>query len=135
MLTAYRCAIRYYSHFDEAWRQVISTSRGKAKAEFLRSLDGDYNYIDVLCKKDYEIKTDESFNKVAESRGVKFAKIGMRVSVNGENGHITGHNRSGNFDVLFNENSKWKGQNLNCHPTWRVTYFDEEGKIIKSFND
>lgn len=67
------------------------------------------------------------------NRGLGFVKIGMKV----ENtylkkvGIIKGGNRSGNLDILFEGEKKVK----NCHPTWAMKYYDDDGKLIKEFSE
>jgi hypothetical protein len=58
----------------------------------------------------------------------------MAVEMDGQKGVITGHNDSANLNVLFTE-GKYKGQVLNCHPHWKMTYFNSKGEIIKCFDD
>jgi len=67
------------------------------------------------------------FEKVAVSRGLPFAKIGMRVKFRDEYGFIYRHNGSANFDIFFDN-----GIIGNCHPAWKMTYFDEDGKVIEN---
>ena len=68
---------------------------------------------------------------VKKQRGLDFVKKGMKVqnTYNGKYGVIKGGNSSGNIDVVFD------GQNHaeNCHPTWAMRYFDDEGNVIADF--
>jgi len=41
---------------------------------------------------------------------------------------LVGSNGSDNFDVIF-EDGRRKGL-ANCHPNWRIKYFDSDGKLI-----
>lgn len=71
----------------------------------------------------------EQFRRTAEYRGVPFAYPGMRVKVGGHAGVIVGKNDSANFDVYFEEGPH-KGLTLNCHPRWKMQYFDKDGKLL-----
>ena len=70
---------------------------------------------------------------VKNQRGLPFVKRGMRVenTYNGKKGKITGGNSSGNIQVKFDGNK----YSQNCHPTYMMKYFDEEGNLIKEFKD
>jgi hypothetical protein len=57
----------------------------------------------------------------------------MRVIVDGVGGVIVSHNESANWNVLFDDETKWAGQVLNCHPTWEIAYLDDDGAVIKDF--
>jgi hypothetical protein len=115
---------------------VYAATPGKAKHKRLLELrDGwdDIEYTGMRCKRLAGFasnETDEDFARVAEYRGIPFARLGMFVEVSGKRGIIVGHNSSSNLDVLF-EN----GSVLNCHPWSRVKYFDEDGDVIKEFPD
>jgi hypothetical protein len=64
--------------------------------------------------------TDDDFRRVAESRGVPFARVGMGVIVDGKPGVLVGANDSANFDVMFEG-----GRVGNCHPNWNMEYLRE----------
>ena len=55
---------------------------------------------------------------------------GMRVKVDGDMGVITG------ADSQYIR-IKFDGKKLseNCHPTWRVTYYNPNGTVLKKFKD
>ena len=68
-------------------------------------------------------------------RGIESARIGMMVEVDGDLGTIGGMNSDANLLVRFANQLK-NGKHLhNCHPTWKVKYFDESGKVIAHFDD
>jgi len=69
----------------------------------------------------------------ARYRGVPFVRAGMAVEVDGQRGVIVGVNSSANWDVLFDAESKWGNEVLNCHPNWEIAYLDEHGQVIKDF--
>ena len=56
----------------------------------------------------------------------------MEVQVGEMGGVIVGNNSSANLDVLITD-GKYKGQVLNCHPHWEITYYDKKGNIIKRY--
>ena len=72
----------------------------------------------------------ESFQNMITARGIEFAKIGMTVEVDGKKGKIAG-NHGHNLLVRY----KKYGKAYNCHPWWRVKYFDKSGNLIKEYGD
>ena len=70
---------------------------------------------------------------VKNQRGLHFIKKGMRVELSygsvKKKGIIKGGNSSGNIDVLFVGEKRPD----NCHPTWGMKYFDEEGNVIAEY--
>ena len=74
-----------------------------------------------------------SLAEVRKQRGLPFLKRGIRVfhTHNQKWGTITGGNNSGNINVRFDGESNA----CNCHPTWKMKYYDSEGKVIEEFND
>lgn len=80
-------------------------------------------------------KDEQFLADMIRCRGIEFARLGMMVEVNGEMGTIQGTNGSANLDVLYTNQLK-HGEDLhNCHPTWNVKYFDQDGKVIAHFDD
>lgn len=118
----------------EHWHTINHTSRGKAKSEFYRSYDMDFEYTQILCRSNGLPFTSDEFKHTASYRKVDFAYCGMVVQVDGSKGWLVGSNESANFDVLFFE-GKHSGQTLNCHPNWMIKYFDKTGSIIKEFQN
>ena len=68
-------------------------------------------------------------------RSIEFAKIGMMIEVDGDLGTIVGMNSSANLDVQFANQLQYGKHTHNCHPTWKVKYFDAEGKVIAHYDD
>ena len=72
---------------------------------------------------------------VKKQRGLDFVKRGMRVEhcYNGKTlkGKITSGNSSGNLNILF-EGEKHP---QNCHPTWAMKYFDNDGNVIAEYGE
>jgi hypothetical protein len=70
---------------------------------------------------------------VKKTRGLDFVKKGMRVEQTEmkQSGVIVGGNRSGNIDVKFDGNKHTD----NCHPTYMMKYFDDNGNVIKEYKD
>lgn len=75
----------------------------------------------------------KSLDYIKNQRGLKFVEIGMKVQFlhNGKFGVIKGENSSGNLDVLFEGDKKPS----NCHPTYKMRYFDNDGNVIAEYND
>ena len=115
-------------------RSVLALSAGRAKSDYWRDVVECWpgvKYTDITCRLGVR-RVDEAFNRVAAYRGVPFAHVGMAVEVDGHHGVIAGKNDSANFDVLFTD-GEWKGATLNCHPNWKVKYFDRDGALVKEF--
>lgn len=122
----------------------VGETAGKAKYNFFRSHEigdsiefGDF-VKQVRCKLIHKFKVSDLFTndwdafvRMREYRGIEFALLGMRVEVNGKPGVIVGSNSSMNLDVCF-DGQHWKE---NCHPWWRVKYFDNKGNLIKEYGD
>ena len=70
---------------------------------------------------------------IINQRGLKFVKKDMKIEslYNGKFGIIKGGNSSGNLNVLFEGDKKPS----NCHPTYKMRYFDNENNIIAEYND
>ena len=128
MLKSYKCSID-----GEQWAVINAVSRGAAKSRFFRTFDSDIEYTWVRCKANGLPYTSDEFKRNARYRGIEFAFVGMAVKVGDWNGVIVGHNSSSNLNVLFADGPS-KGKVGNCHPHWKITYYDAKGGIIKSFN-
>lgn len=74
-------------------------------------------------------RSGAAFMRMAERRGIGFARVGMTVEVDGEQGVIVGHNDSCNLNVLMLSGPR-KGAISNCHPGWKIRYFDDSGEPI-----
>jgi hypothetical protein len=72
----------------------------------------------------------EQFEYMKQRRGLDFIERNMRVQVDGKEGKVIG-NYGDNLLVKFEGNTR----SSNCHPHWRVIYFSNDGKIIKSFGE
>jgi len=127
-LKSYACSLD-----GKHWDSINALSPGKAKSQYKRTIDLDFPYTIIKCKCKGYPYTSEEFIKNAKYRNIEFAYCGMGVQVQGVQGVIVGYNDSANLDVLFLE-GKIKGQVLNCHPNWRMKYFDKKGSLIKSFD-
>ena len=71
------------------------------------------------------------FDDMKISRGIPFAKVGMHVNVDGKLGVIVGSNNSNNLQVQLSGFAS----SSNCHPHWRIKYFDDNGNVIKEYGD
>lgn len=137
MLKAYAVSIK---GFEWSPRIIHHESAGKAKYEFFLDVTDvypDLKYTQITACRvgvDLDNAVFREFARTATYRDVPFAKIGMSVEVDGLKGEIAGKNSDANFDILFLEGPH-KGQVLNCHPNWKMRYFDSKGELIKEFND
>lgn len=77
----------------------------------------------------------ESFERMKNYRDIPFAFMGMKVNLKSHrglmNGIIVGANDSLNLDICF-EGTCYKE---NCHPHYNLIYLDNQGKIIKEYNE
>ncbi len=123
-----------------AQKRIIAKSAGLAKSRFLReAVDWfqDLVYTSICARvigRVRDMETSEAFIRNAKYRGIDFAKVGMRVKVGDDMGTITGHNSSANLNVLFDDDSRYPGEEHNCHPHWDIIYFDVSGTEIASYN-
>ena len=65
------------------------------------------------------------FELMIKNRSIPFAKLGMKVSVEGRMGTIVGFHGL-NLAVYFDGEYNYS----NCHPHWKVTYYDDNMNII-----
>lgn len=72
----------------------------------------------------------QMFEHMKKQRGLDFLERGMAVEVDGRKGTVTG-NCDSNLAVKFDG----KKHSDNCHPHWRVKYFDSKGILIKEYGD
>ena len=131
-IQAFTCWIDGYKDFTKT---VYATSIGKAKSRYYHeALDWfpnvEYTWIRARNDGLSPPVTTDDFRRMADYRGIPFARIGMRVSVGGEAGTIVGHNSSSNLNVLFDADSRYSGEVLNCHPHSKVVYYDSDGAAI-----
>lgn len=113
---AYECKVK---GFD--WSTTIhAETAGKARYRYwLRVSDPcpDVKFTDIRVLSCGPPVTSDSFRRIAEYRGVPFARVGMRVIADGKRGVLVGANDSSNFDVLFEG-----GGVGNCHPNYNMEY-------------
>lgn len=121
----------------------IAPTPGKAKYQFFRNHDivdsmefGDF-VKSVKCKllnkfhvKDLFTPHINEFERMKKHRGIEFAYLGMRVEIDGKKGIIVGYY---GMNLLVCLDGNWWGDN--CHPWWRVRYFDNDGNLVKEFKD
>ena len=101
-------------------RTVHAETAGKARYRYwlgVREAREDVKITDIRVLSCGAPRTDEAFRRIAEYRGVPFARVGMSVIVDGKPGVLVGANDSSNFDVLFES-----GGIGNCHPNWHMEY-------------
>ena len=120
-VSAYECTV-----IGTDWHRVINhSSAGKARYDYLRDLRDSYpdiTFADIKVRKVGEARTSEAFKRTAAYRGMPDIQCGQRVQVlmPGDKpvlGFIVGHNESANFDVLFDEDTIFKGCVGNVHPS------------------
>jgi hypothetical protein len=102
------------------WTKTVNArTSGQAKRDYhLDVIDAwpEVPFTAMRCRKLGPPQTSERFVHNAQYRGLPDVKCGQRVMVGNASGVIVGHNSSANFDVLFEEDSKYPGMKLNCHP-------------------
>lgn len=132
-------AIELWDHTETA----IGPTPGKAKySHFLDRSLGDFMTFGEFVKqakcrlvrkfRPSDLFGDtEQFNHMKQARGIEFAYQGMKVEVAGRPGIIVGANYGQNLDICF-EGESWAS---NCHPHWRVKYFDHKGNLVTEYGD
>lgn len=82
-------------------------------------------------------KQQQFIDNVVSCRGQQFnfVKLGMKVEYSDDRdvGTIVGFNIRGNFDVKFANELKYGKKPANCHPTYKMRYFDENDNLIATF--
>ena len=117
---AWECNVR-----GKEWQRTINhLTAGKARYEYLLDLRDswpDATFADITVRKIGAAHTSEAFRRTATYRGRNELTCGARVEVVGGSqralGVIVGHNDSANFDVLFDEDTYFKGGIGNVHPS------------------
>lgn len=79
-------------------------------------------------------KAEQFIADMIRCRSIEFARVGMMVEVDGEMGTILGMNIRANLSVRMTNQLKHGKHAHNCHPTWNVKYFDDDGKVIAHFD-
>ncbi len=73
-----------------------------------------------------------NFNATLKNRNINFVFLGMKIDLTGQGvGYIVGCNSSSNLDVYFPE----KDATYNCHPYHELTYYDDNGEIVKCYKE
>jgi len=121
----------------------IAATPGKAKYQFFKhhEIDDSCEFGDfvkqVECHLVHKFKIEdlftphiEEFERMKKSRGIEFAYLGMRVEMNGKKGTIVGYY---GMNLLICLDGNWWGDN--CHPWWKMKYFDNDGNLIKEFTE
>lgn len=102
------------------WTRIVNArTSGQAKSDYHRDLSDpwpDIPFTALRCRKIGAPHTSKQFVRNAEYRGLPNVKCGQRVKVGNEFGVIVGHNSSANFNVMFDNDSKYRGKTLNRHP-------------------
>lgn len=117
---AWECNVR-----GKNWQSTINhLTASKARYRYLLDLRDawpDATFADITVRKIGPAHTSEAFKRTAAYRGRPELTCGARVEVcsGGERalGFIVGHNDSANFDVLFDEDTYFKGGVGNVHPS------------------
>lgn len=111
LLRAFRCCPIDRPEWS---RMINSTSRGKAKAQYLRELREywpDYEFTDIAATCEGPPRTSDRLRRCAMYRGMPSVRAGTEVRLSdGRTGRVVDGNDSANFDVLVD------GVVLNCHP-------------------
>ena len=71
----------------------------------------------------------ESLDYVKTYRNMPWIKRGMKVVVDGKEGHVACGCNGGNIAVKF-PNQKWTAK---CHPQWETVYYDKSGNVIADY--
>ena len=107
------------------WQRTINhLTAGKARYEYLLDLRDawpDATFADITVRKVGQAHTSAAFKRNAAYRGMPDLECGQRVEIRSPDGPalgvIVGHNDSANFDVLFDDDTYFKGGIGNVHPS------------------
>lgn len=133
----------YAIEFCDHMNTEVAATPGKAKYQFYKGHEiGDYldfgDFVkQITCKCLHKFsprdlfRNDDTFERVKSQRGIEFAYLGMKVEMDSKKGVIVGGNSSLNLDICFDGES-WSD---NCHPWYRMRYFDKKGNLIKEYGD
>ncbi len=116
-------------------KEILHVSAAKAKYVYLLEVQDawqDVEFKHLECRSLGRVQQTTDFLAVATRRQVPYARLGMRVQVESDNGVIAGSNTADNFEVLFTSGAH-KGKILPCHPTWMTRYFDKSGNVLGDF--
>ena len=116
----YRHYCQNREFFDSYMRYLNWNPRVKKIGEFKPS--------DLFPRQDEYFQ--ETWEQIKKYRSVPFIELGMEVEVNWRPGVIVGYH---GLNLLICMQGTTTGSN--CHPNWRIKYFDSEGNIIKEFGD
>jgi hypothetical protein len=114
---------------------IVRGSAGAAKYAYLQDIRDSYpemTFMDLTVRSLGNLEPDESFIRVARYRDVPYAELGMRVKVEDDEGFLVGSNSASNFDVLFTT-GKYAGHVFNCHPNFKIKYFNSADEVIGEF--
>lgn len=70
----------------------------------------------------------KSLDYIKTYRRMPWIKRGMRVVVDGKEGHVAG-GYQGNIAVKFPD----RRHTANCHPHWQTVYYDKTGNVIADY--
>lgn len=132
-------AIELWNHTETE----IAPTPGKAKYQFFKNHEiedscdfGDFvkqakcHLVHKFKVEDLFTSTTTDFERMKKHRGIEFAYKGMNVEVCGKKGILVGNY---GFNLLVCYEGNWWSNN--CHPWYKVKYFDKEGKLIKEYAD
>lgn len=115
-------------------RIINARSRGQAVAEYLSDIRDcwpDVQYTDLRAHKLGAPYTSDAFKRNAAYRGMPDVRCGQRVRACGALGVIVGHNDCANFDVLFDDDTRFKGLTLNVHPSDIELVHEEPRQLVE----
>ena len=127
-------------HYNEHTHTAIGETSGKAKYELYMDLADCFNdfkhFLNCIksCKIERKFRIEDlfgdkkEFERMKKNRSIPFAYQGQKVEVDGKSGTIVGNY---GFNLLVVYDCEYHSNN--CHPWWRVKYFDKEGNLIKNF--
>lgn len=113
---AFACGVKG----TEWTRTVNARTRGRAKSMYWREIQDpwpDVPFTAITSHKVGQPRTSEDDLRCFSYRGLPQLRCGHLVRTkSGHSGTVVGHDASANVRVLFDENSRYKGQTLSVHP-------------------
>lgn len=122
--TAAKAKYQHYKQYDEFFEDYAHYLSYKPKVKKI----GEFKPSDLFPKQD--IYFNETWEQIKKYRYIPFIELGMKVEVDGTPGVIVGYH---GLNLLVCLQGYTFGSN--CHPHYKVKYFDKEGNLIKEFGD
>lgn len=109
-----------------------NTSPGKARYQYLLDIGDvypDVSFKDIKVRKLGDCMEMDDVRRIAKARAMPFLHTGMSVTCDGLKGKIIGKSAGNYLKVAFEDGTQGE-----CHPRWKMKYFDKEGKLVREYD-